>query len=70
MLERLGTNLGWGRTGIIQTLDARVDGARDLRLVVDFAILLQELPVCASLGSECPLLVAIAWRDDQENSRE
>ncbi len=70
MLERLGVNLGWGRTGIVQTLDARVDGARDLRLVVDFAILFQELPVCASLGSECPLLVAIAWRDDQENSRE
>jgi len=69
-LERLGTNLGWGRTGIVQTLDARVDNARELRLVVDFAILLQELPVCASLGSECPLLVALTWRDDQENSRE
>jgi hypothetical protein len=70
LLERLGTNLGWGRTGIAQTLDARVDGVRDLRLVIEFAILLQELPVCASLGSECPLLVAITWRDDQENSRE
>jgi len=70
LLERLGTNLGWGRTGIAQVLDAQVDGARDVRLVIEFAILLQELPVCASLGSECPLLVAITWRDDQENSRE
>jgi len=70
LLERMGDRLGWGRTGVIQSLDARVDGARDLRLVLDFAILFQELPVCASLGSECPLFVSITWRDTKDGVRE
>jgi hypothetical protein len=70
ILERMGEGLGWGRTGIIQTLDARVNNGRDLRLVLDFAILFQELPVCASAGSECPLFVSIAWRDTKGRSRE
>ena len=70
LLERMGDQLGWGRTGVVQSLDARVDGARDLRLVLDFAILFQELPVCASLGSECPLFVSITWRDTKDGVRE
>jgi hypothetical protein len=70
LLERMGDGLGWGRTGVVQSLDARVDGARDLRLVLDFAILFQELPVCASVGSECPLFVSITWRDMKEGVRE
>lgn len=70
ILERMGEGLGWGRTGIMQSLDARVDGGRDLRLVLDFAILFQELPVCASVGSECPLFVSITWRDTKEGVRE
>ncbi|BCX04552.1 MAG: hypothetical protein KatS3mg053_2490 [Candidatus Roseilinea sp.] len=70
ILERMGEELGWGRTGVVQSLDARVDGGRDLRLVLDFAILFQELPVCASVGSECPLFVSITWRDAKEGVRE
>ncbi len=70
ILERVGQGLGWGRTGVVQALDARVDGGRDLRLVLDFAILFQELPVCASVGSECPLFVSITWRDTKEGVRE
>lgn len=70
MLERMGDGLGWGRTGVIQPLDARVDGGRELRLALDFAIQFQELPVCAGVGSECPLIVSLTWRDSKEGVRE
>lgn len=70
LLERMGEGLGWGRTGVIQSLDAGVSRQRDLRVVLDFAILFQELPVCASVGSECPLFVSIAWRDSKGGARE
>lgn len=70
LLERVGDGIGWGRTGVSQALDVRVDESRDLRLVLDFAILYQELPVCAGVGSECPLFVAITWRDTKDGVRE
>lgn len=70
LLERMGERLGWGRTGVMQTVNAAVGDSRDLRLVLDFAILYQELPVCASVGSECPLFVSIVWRDSKGGARE
>lgn len=70
LLDRMGERLGWGRTGVMQTVNAAVSDSQDVRLVMDFAILFQELPVCASVGSECPLFVSIVWRDSKGGARE
>jgi hypothetical protein len=68
-LERTGENIGWGRTSAGQPLDATVTDATDLRLRVVFTILEQQLSVCGSEGTECPLMVRIDYttkdgRDD------
>jgi hypothetical protein len=65
LLERTGSNLGWGRTGVTQLLDADVRNSREVRLALDFSVLYQEVPVCGGLGSECPLLVSLIWEDSK-----
>ena len=69
LIERTGENVGWGRTSITQRIDAAVDDAAELRLRIVFAILDQQLAVCGSEGTECPLMVRIDYtaadgRDD------
>ncbi|MFN3705540.1 MAG: hypothetical protein ACK4WM_06070 [Thermoflexales bacterium] len=61
-LERVGDNIGWGRTAVTQLLNEDVRDRRSLRLQVDFQILEQQIPVCGGEGSECPLMVRIDYR--------
>jgi hypothetical protein len=70
LLDRSGQNLGWGRTGVSQEISADVSGRRSLQLRLVFSILYQELPVCGGLGSECPLMVTVAYRNTQGADRE
>jgi hypothetical protein len=70
LLDRSGQNLGWGRTGVTQEIGADVAGRRSLQLRLVFSILYQELPVCGGLGSECPLMVTVAYRNTQGADRE
>jgi len=70
LLDRFGTNLGWGRTGIHQEINEDVAGRRSLQLRVEFAILYQELPVCGGLGSECPLMLTITYLDSSVAERQ
>lgn len=59
--ERIGTNLGWGRTGISQTVNADVHDRKPLLLRVNFQIVEQEIPVCGGKGSECPFILRIDY---------
>lgn len=68
VIERTG--IGHAETGITQRLDADVRDFSSLRLHVLLRIEDHNVPVCGSLGSECPLMIKIAYEDatgaDQE----
>lgn len=70
LLDRFGSGLGWGRTGVWQQIDAGVAGRRSLQVRLEFAILYQELPVCGGYGSECPLLIKLIYTDRSGAERE
>ena len=61
-LKRVGENLGWGHTGVIQTVTQVVSGTRDLRVRVAFQIIEQQIDVCGGQGSECPLIIDLRYR--------
>lgn len=69
LLERLGAGLGWGRTGVTQTVNEDVRDRRSVQLRVDFQILQQEIPACGGEGSECPFMVRIDYRDKSGGDR-
>lgn len=62
LLSRPGIGLNWGRTGVKQMINENISGRSSLQLRLNFAILYQELKVCGSQGSECPLMVRINYR--------
>jgi hypothetical protein len=63
LIARPGIGLNWGRTGIKQMTNENVSGRSSLVLRLNFTILFQELKVCGSQGSECPLMVKINYRN-------
>jgi hypothetical protein len=60
-IERAGTGIGWGRKTISQTINETVQGRSSLKLRLAFSIFDQELSVCGSEGSECPLFARINY---------
>ena len=61
-LRRVGESLGWGHTGVIQDVGQVITNAHDLRVRVAFRILEQQIDVCGSQGSECPLMIDLRYR--------
>lgn len=61
---------GPAQTGITQELDTDVSALRSLRLHLLLRVEEQDVPLCGSLGSECPVMVRIDYVDangiDQE----
>jgi hypothetical protein len=70
ILDRLGNDLNWGRTGVFQIVGENVSGRASLRLRIEFRILAQQIKVCGNLGSECPLMVNITFIDKAGTQRE
>lgn len=70
LLDRVGDDLNWGRTGVFQIVNENVADRQSLRLRVDFRIVQQEIKVCGNLGSECALMVNITYIDRSGNQRE
>ena len=69
ILERYG--LGHAETGLRQTLNQDLRGAQTtLRVRARLQINLQTLPVCGSLGTECPVMLRLTYTDQQGNSHE
>lgn len=67
-LSRVGENLGWGHTGVVQDISAVVSDTRDLRVRIAFQILEQQIEVCGSQGSECPLMIDMRYRRKDDSS--
>jgi hypothetical protein len=70
LLSRPGSGLNWGRTGVKQMINENVSGRSSLQLRINFTILYQELKVCGSQGSECPLMVKINYRNTSGDTAE
>jgi hypothetical protein len=60
-LKRTGVSLGPGRTSVTQQLDQSVASRSAVRVRMAFDILEQEIQVCGNSGSECPLMIEIAY---------
>lgn len=54
---------GPAQTGIVQELNADVSGLRSLQLHLLLRVEEQDVPMCGSLGSECPVMVGIHYVD-------
>ncbi len=61
---------GPAQTGIAQELDADVSGLRSLRLHLLLRVEEQDVPLCGSLGSECPVMVRIDYVDANGTDQE
>lgn len=68
LFERTGPS--HAETRLVRELNRDVTDASSLTL--HFAVLLsfQDVPVCGSQGTECPMMVKIEYRDASDNSRE
>ncbi len=67
-LERIGQ--GHASTGITQDLGHDIRGAQSLRVQAFMRIDLHLLPVCGSLGTECPLMLRLYYLDAQGYTHE
>lgn len=57
-------------TGIIQNIgNGDVRGFSTLRLHLLLQVLFQDVPVCGTLGSECPIMVELRYKDEQGTDR-
>lgn len=61
VFTRRGAN--HAETGITQTLNADISGFRSLHLHILLRVEEQDVPVCGSLGSECPVMVRLEYVD-------
>lgn len=70
VFERTGFRLSHAETRLVQDISRDVRDAASLTL--HFAVLIsnQDVPVCGSSGSECPMMVRINYRDASGAERE
>ncbi len=61
-LARVGT--GHAETGIVQEVNRDIRDFRSLQLHVVLRVLQQDVPVCGSQGTECPVMVRIDYVDE------
>lgn len=59
---------GHADTGVRQVINQDVTDFKSLRLEVDLRIAGQDLGVCGSLGSECPLTIRVEYEDVNGNN--
>lgn len=67
-LVRSGT--GHAETGIHQILNQSLNGYQSLTLHLSARLDLQSLGVCGALGSECPLMIRIDYKDTAGSTRQ
>ena len=64
---RVGT--GHAETGITQDINRDIRDFGTLQLRVVLRVLQQDVPVCGTLGTECPVMVRIDYLDDAGSAR-
>jgi hypothetical protein len=68
IFTRYGQN--FAETGVVQQLNQDIHEARSLRVRARIRIDNQTVGVCGTLGTECPLMLRIAFIDQSNSSRE
>jgi hypothetical protein len=68
--QRLQENLGHTEIGIQQDINYDVQDFSSLVLHLNVLVLYQSLPGCGSVGSECPIIVRIDYKDVDGTDRE
>ncbi|MGC9349862.1 MAG: hypothetical protein ACP5JG_17110 [Anaerolineae bacterium] len=66
IIERGGT--GHAATGIRQEINRDIRGVSSLRVQAEVRVDTQTLPVCGSVGSECPLMIRIYFLDQESGT--
>ena len=66
-LARVGT--GHAETGIAQEVNRDIRDFRSLQLHIVLRVLQQDVPVCGSQGTECPVMVRIDYVDEGGGTR-
>jgi hypothetical protein len=61
--------VGWAETGIKQDLNRDIRDLRSLVLRVELRVLQQDVPVCGTMGTECPVMVRIDYVDESGELR-
>ena len=60
---------GWAETGIRQDLNRDIRDFRSLQLRIVLRVLQQNVPVCGTQGTECPVMVRIEYVDADGGTR-
>jgi hypothetical protein len=61
-LSRIGQ--GWAETGIKQDINRDIRDFRSLQLRIVLRVLQQDVPVCGTAGTECPVMVRLDYVND------
>jgi hypothetical protein len=69
VLELSRVGIGHAETGIEQKINRDITDFQSLYLHIKLRILEQDVPVCGTLGSECPVMVRIDYVDDSGETR-
>jgi hypothetical protein len=66
-LSRIGQ--GFAETGIKQDINRDIRDFRSLQLRIELRILQQDVPLCGTAGTECPVMVRLDYVDDNGEAR-
>jgi len=61
--------VGWAETGIRQDINRDIRDLSSLVLRIELRVLQQDVPVCGSMGTECPVMVVIDYVDESGEPR-
>ena len=61
--------VGWAETGIKQDINRDIRDLRSLVLHIELRVLQQDVPVCGTMGTECPIMVRIDYVDESGEAR-
>ena len=61
--------VGWAETGIKQDINRDIRDLSSLILRVELRVLQQDVPVCGTMGTECPVMVVIDYVDESGELR-
>ena len=61
--------VGWAETGIKQDINRDIRDLSSLVLRVELRVLQQDVPVCGTMGTECPVMVVIDYVDESGEPR-
>jgi hypothetical protein len=66
-LSRIGQ--GFAETGIKQEINRDIRGFQSLQLRMTLRVLQQDVPLCGTAGTECPVMVRLDYVDDSGEAR-